>query len=247
MNGLGIRSGWLVVSAAGLAAATTASADIALTVEANSDLGTGIFQVSTDDGVTLPDGTFLWTLDAPVDLVDTGTGNTVATLSFGTIMLGSTGVVSHSFVVDAAGSDTHFTLGSGLVNVGPYANPLGRASAGMSLTDGNGNGATLTGNFAGGTLFNSFYDGGASFANLLAGPYTAGSFGSFADNDEYPAGAGNFAAFAGPASEIGIGWDFILSANDSASGTSVFTVIPTPAAGLTMLVGAGLLASRRRS
>lgn len=245
MHGLSMRSGWLVAGVAGVAAATT-YADVALTIEATSSFGTGSFQVSTDDGMTLPDGTFIWVLNAPMDIVDTGTGNSIAQIQFGSIMFTTAGNVSHSFVVQAGNADTTFSLGSAVVPTALIANPLGRASAGVTLTDNNGNGANMTGNF-GGSMFESYYDGGAVFADLINGPFGfAGAFGSQTTSDEYPAGAGNFAAFPGPVSEIGISWDFTLSANDSAGGTSVFVVIPTPGAGVTMLVGAGLLSGRRR-
>ncbi len=246
MYGLSMRSGWLVAGVAGLAAAN-ASADVALTIQASSTFGTGSFEVSTDDGMTLPDGTFIWVLNSPVDIVDTGSGATVASVLFGSIMFTTSGNVSHSFVVQAGNADTNFTLGSGVVSTPTIANPLGRASAGITLTDTNGNGANLTGMQAGGTMYEAYYDAGAVFANLIGGPFGFGTaFGSQATSDEYPAGAGNFAAFAGPLSEMGIEWSFGLTANDSAGGTSVFVVIPTPAAGVTMLVGAGLLSGRRR-
>lgn len=246
MHGLSMRSGWLVAGVAGLAAAT-ASADVALTIQASSSFGAGSFQVSTDDGITLPDGTFIWVLSSPVQIVDSGNGATIASVLFGSIMFTTSGNVSHSFVVQAGNADTNFSLGSGIVSTPNIANPLGRASAGVTLTDTNGNGATLTGLQAGGTMYEAYYDAGAVFANLISGPFGFGTpFDSRTTSDEYPAGAGNFAAFAGPLSEMGIQWAFRLTANDSAGGTSVFVVIPTPAAGATLLVGAGLLSGRRR-
>lgn len=246
MHGLSMRSGWLVAGVAGLAAAT-ANADVALTIQASSSIGAGSFQVSTDDGITLPDGTFIWVLNSPVQIVDSGTGASVASVLFGSIMFTTSGNVSHSFVVQAGNADTNFTLGSGIVSTPTFANPLGRASAGITLTDTNGNGANLTGMQAGGTMYEAYYDAGAVFANLIGGPFGFGTaFDTRTTSDEYPAGAGNFAAFAGPLTEMGIEWAFRLTANDSAGGTSVFVVIPTPAAGITMLVGAGLLSGRRR-
>lgn len=244
MHWLSMRNSWLVAGVAGFAA--VAQADIALTINASSSMGNGSLVVTTDDGVTLPDGTFIWVLNSPVNIVDSGNGNTIAEVQFGSIMFSTTGNVSHSFVVQAGGVDTHFTLSSGIVPMPPVANPLGRASAGVTLTDTNGNGAMLNGHQAGGDLFEAFYDSGQVFADLLNSPFFSTPFGTTTASDEYPAGAGNFAAFPGPVSQIGIEWDFTLSANDSAGGTSVFVVIPTPAAGATMLVGAGLIASRRR-
>lgn len=246
MQGMNQNS-WLVAAGLTALAAATASAgtSTALRIDASSSLGAGFFEVSLDDGFITPDGSFFWSLDAPVNIQDTNTGNVIATIGFGSIFLGATGNVSHSFVVQAGNSDTNFQLGSGLVSVGPIANPLGRASGGITLTDTNGNGANLTGNYAGGDMFEAFYDGGAVFANLLQGFGFATQFDSRAIDDEYPAGAGNFAAFAGPVSEIGISWDFVLTAGDSAGGTSVFVVIPTPA-GLITFAGASLVALRRR-
>ena len=245
---IGTQNRWLVMAGAvGLATSFASAGSVtALSFEASSTLGSGAFQVSMDDGTTLPDGTFVWSLSSPTDIVDAGSGATIAHLLFGSIMLGSTGVVSHSFVVQAAGVDTTFSIGSAVVNTGLIPFPSGRASAGITLTDNNGNGANLTGNMGGGSMFEAYYDGGAVFSNLLAGPFGFGTaFDSQATSDEYPGGAGNFAAFAGPVNQIGINWDFTLSANDSSGGTSVFVVIPAPA-GLGFFAGAGLLMGRRR-
>jgi hypothetical protein len=241
------QSRWLVMAGAmGLAASVASSAVTALTIAADSTLGSGVFEVTTDDGTTLPDGTFIWSLDSPMDIVDSGTGETIARLLFGSIMMSTAGTVSHSFVLQSAGVDTNFSLGSGLVNTGLLLNPEGRTSAGVTLTDTDGNGASLTGNMNGGMMFEAFYDDGAVFSNLLGGFGFGTAFGSQAIDGEFPGGDGNFAAFAGPVNEIGIAWDFTLSANDSAGGTSVFAVIPAPATGLGFLVGAGLFSSRRR-
>jgi hypothetical protein len=241
------QSRWLVMAGAmGLAASVASGAVTALTIAADSSLGSGVFEVTTDDGTTLPDGTFIWSLDSPMDIVDGGTGETIARLLFGSIMMSTAGTVSHSFVLQSAGVDTNFSLGSGLVNTGLLLNPEGRTSAGVTLTDTDGNGASLTGNMNGGMMFEAFYDNGAVFSNLLGGFGFGTAFDSQAIDGEFPGGDGNFAAFAGPVNEIGIGWDFTLSANDSAGGTSVFAVIPAPATGLGFLVGAGLFSSRRR-
>ncbi len=242
------QSRWLVMAGAvGLAASVASGADTALSIAANSSLGSGLFEVTMEDGTTLPDGTFIWSLDSPMDIVDSGSGETIARLLFGSIMMSTAGTVSHSFVVQSAGVDTNFSLGSALVNTGLIQNPEGRTSAGITLTDNDGDGAMLTGNMNGGNMFEAFYDNGAVFANLLGGPFGFGTaFDSRAMSDEYPGGDGNFAAFAGPLNEIGIAWDFTLSANDSAGGTSVFAVIPAPATGLGFLIGAGLFSGRRR-
>jgi hypothetical protein len=242
------HSRWLVVAgAAGLSAGLASAGTTALSFGASSTLGSGVFEVSTDDGTTLPDGTFFWTLDTPRDIVDSNSGHTIAHVLFGSIMLSTSGSVSHSFVVQAAGADTTFQIGSALVNTPFIADPSGRASAGITLTDNDGDGAMLTGNQGNGMMFEAFYDNAAVFANLISGPFGFGTaFGSQATSDEYPAGAGNFAAFPGPVTEIGIAWDFTLSANDSSGGTSVFVVVPAPATGLGFIAGLGLFGRRRR-
>ncbi len=244
------KSQWFVgVGAIGLAAGFSSAGSVtALTIDAASSLGSGTFEVTTDQGTTLPDGTFIWSLDSPVDILDAGgSGSTIAQVLSGSILMSSTGSISHSFVIQAGNSSTNVVVGTGLVAVGAFANPMGRASAGITITDTDGDGAMLTGNMAGGTMFEANYDGGAVFANLLAGPFgVATGFDSDAMSDEFPAGAGNFSPVAGPISQIGIDWDFNLSANDSSGGTSVFVVIPAPAAGLGLIGGLGLMGARRR-
>lgn len=240
------KNRWIVIGAAvGLAAGVASAGTVtALTIDATSSLGAGTFEVTTDQGTTLPDGSFIWSLLGPVDITDGGM--TIATVVEGSVLMSTTGGISHSFVVRAGGVNTSFSLGVLPFAVGPFANPWGRTSAGMTLTDTNGNGASLTGLGAGGTIFEAGYNSGSVFANLLTGPFAAGSFDSFATSDESPGGAGNFAPFGGPVTDMSLNWDFRLSANDSSGGTSVWVVIPAPAAGLGFIGGLGLLGARRR-
>lgn len=114
-----------------------------------------------------------------------------------------------------------------------------------SVTDGNGNGATLA-SFAGGSVYSAIVDGSATAASLLTGfSVSTGNYGS---------------ALIGPASfgtpipsqpygaintSMAIRYEFTLTAGDSVSLAGSFVAVPTPGA-VALLGLAGLVARRRR-
>lgn len=118
---------------------------------------------------------------------------------------------------------------------GPQLSITGSVSG--SITDVNGDGATLTDN--GNPIYTSIIDG--TFVETLLDPpqsYSAGAFGSQAIG---PAG---FAptVFAGPVNTfIGVTIQFTLSPGDIVSFTSVFNVEPIPEPGTLLLLGSGIL------
>jgi hypothetical protein len=229
-----------------LAGAATAWADIGdpvITFEATGSMGSGSYQVTLDDGAWSDDSWF-WMLGGPVE-IRSDSGALLVTLNEGSAFIQEDPTVALGFAVMAGSSDIVFSVSSSTVSFPTIFGATGRASAGVTLTESDGNTAGLTGLEAGGTLFAAEYNGGTgTFANLLEGPYTeSDAFGTITDTDEFPDG-GAF-GLVGDVSDISVRWSFELTANDQASGTSVFVVVPTPA-GLTLLALGGLVSRRRR-
>ena len=121
-----------------------------------------------------------------------------------------------------------------------------------SVTDLNGNGATLAAPGNGGSVYTALIDG-APVQQLLVDPFsvTTGNWltstvgpAAFGDNPAIPSLPYN----AGVTQSIGITISFTLTAGDAAAFTSIFVVeecIPAPAA-LALFGVAGLVGSRRR-
>lgn len=246
MNKLAVRA----LTAAGLVCAIGANAlaDLStnvFTIEARVGNQVGTFIATQDQGYWDWSGNFYWTLDGDVDITDGG-GNVLATLTGASVTVLHDPVVALNFNVQAANQNTVFTVGSGLLSFSQLSNPVGAASAGVTVTDVNGNGATLSPD--GTTMYTSRYNGdfpgGTTFADLLGSSLSAGAFQSNSTSEEFP-GGGNFVNVGSPVSSMSAGWTFSLSAFDLATGTSTFVVVPTPA-GLALLGCAGLVATRRR-
>lgn len=235
-----------VVVVAGLAG--IASADLTTEVfilHAQVGGQSGSFMASQDDGYFDGDGNFFWTLDSEIQ-IQGDNGDILATLSGASVIVMQDPVISMNFNVQAANQNTIFTVNSGLLSFATIANPIGAASAGVTVTDFNGNGATLSPD--GSSIYASRYNGnfpsGTPFADLLSDPISAGAFQTNAASDEYP-GGGNYVSIGTAVSSMSAAWTFTLSPLDVASGTSTYVIIPTPA-GASLLGLAGLAAIRRR-
>jgi uncharacterized protein (TIGR03382 family) len=217
-------------------------------VTATNQFGTGTMVIHLDDGVLTGD-TWTWTMNGPRTVRDS-VGNAIATIRMMDCFLGGDPQANVRFDVEAGNATTAFTISSGLVSFAPIPNAVGRASASITLTDLNGDGATLTGQEPGGRAYRASYNGlapgGSTFATLIAGPNTTGVFSSSTFSESNPAGPG-FVAVGATVEDMSARYNFTLSANDSASGTSVFVITPAPAsAGLLGLAGLASLRRRRR-
>jgi len=225
--------------------------DPALVFTATNLTGTGSISITLAQGSALPGGGWQWSLAGPPVPILTGGGALIGTITSGSItMKDSGGLVATSFAVTAGNSATNFQISSGEVFFPAQLNPLGRASAGITVTDNTGNGASVTGNRPGGTVFGAHYNGpapaGLLFSNLIAGPLNEpNGFGSESTSQSFPAAPGAFTPIAGNVTSISSLWDFTVTNNDQASGTSVFVLIPAPAS-LALLGMGGLIAGRRR-
>ena len=92
--------------------------------------------------------------------------------------------------------------------------------------------------------FTSVADGG-SLIVLRSGSVGLRLFGSSVGTDNWSQDTGSFQPTGIDVTSISASWDFTLSAFDSATGTSTFTIVPAPASAALLGLG-GLAAARRR-
>lgn len=211
-----------------------------LTVEASSSIGTASqsWEIPAE-----PSDQLVWTLDGPVEFLGPE-DELIGSLDQAVVALDGDPVVSLSFAVGAGGAPTTFTITSATVGFPALTNPAAFASAGVTLTDTEpfvGNGASL--NFAKNWngLYRATYNGGTLFSELLGTQSVA------------PTGTTSASAnsgtqtIAGPVNDIQASFNFTLSANDDASGSSQFEVVPEPSVLAMLIVGlVGMAIGRRR-
>lgn len=186
---------------------------------------------------------FDWYLDSPVEIYSTEEpGTLLATIDGLNLGLDGDPQVMLNFAVTAGAANTNFAITSALVGFSPLVNPPSFATAGITVTDNNSNGGSATGAFPGVKSYEARYNGGSVFANLVS---TVA-----APSDGTNTGSQNLGTIPipGAVSSIQSEFRFLLTARDSASGTSRFNVIvPEPS---TILLGTlgivGLLVARRR-
>ncbi|MEZ6242952.1 MAG: hypothetical protein R3B57_07910 [Phycisphaerales bacterium] len=251
---LRIRSGVLAVAATLAGAVSAAHANFSdpiLTFSASNAQGSGSFSVSLADAQFNNGEIVVWNLVGGINIMDGA--NTIGSVNTAQLTLqtftpaSSQALVALSFNVTGGLADTEFTITSSLVDAFLIQNAQARATGTFSVTDGNLNGATLTGLHAGGGLYNAMYNGGSSFTELFtSGPYNVGVSGSTGGAEDVPFGPGNFSPLGVDVDDIQAQWHFRITAGDQAAGTSNFIVmIPAPG-GLALLAVGGLAATRRR-
>jgi hypothetical protein len=232
------------VVAALIAAAGAANGEIigpGITVTASSSLGTASYVVQLDDpfAETFPNGNWRYVLPDPVVMQDAD-GDIIATINDvrGDIFTNPHVVIA--FDVMAGPFDTVFTVTGGLETVGPFPAgvALGGGSAGMTWADSNAvNGVTVSGGYDDGNFHRMLINGvapggGDTLASIIAGPRFAPS-----GTDSTSANTGGVAPGVDITS-ITSQFAFTVTAGDSVTGTSSFTVLPTP--GAAALLGLGL-------
>lgn len=150
-----------------------------------------------------------------------------------------------NFAFTAGGANTVFSVSSALVAFGAINNPDSFATAGITVTDNDSNGGSATGLFAGAKSYEASYNAGSIFADLVS-PVVAPVDDSGIGSERYPL-AGTV-QIPGAVTSIKGSFNFLLTANDSASGTSRFNVVPEPSSVILALMAAtGLYwAARRR-
>ncbi|MEZ6242951.1 MAG: PEP-CTERM sorting domain-containing protein [Phycisphaerales bacterium] len=235
------------VLAAGGTSALAGQNDVVFRIEALSDGNLSVYEVHFADGTWSDDGlSWEWNYDGDTFFFGSGAGGADmglggfdnASLSLDYSSRATMQTVNLNFDVFAGASNTAFSIGSGPLNFAQFSTAQGIASASVGVTDVLGGGATLAPNAPG--MYRAFYNGGTTFADLLASSLVAGQFSSAQADDDF-----GFAAIGVPVDEIAAEWAFTLTAFDSAAGTSTFSVVPAP--GSALLLGlAGLTATRRR-
>jgi MYXO-CTERM domain-containing protein len=251
----------MIAGAAALAVAAGAQASVTnpfIHVHAANAQGAGDLLIPVSDATFNPgDGSYLFFLPAPVAIMSGP--NVIATVNQMTSVVRPAGgglpnLVSFGFAVQSGASDTTFTMDTTtlIFDGGPLFGSQGRASAGIGVSDQNGDGVLFHElNPAHGAYLTSFDElnpgnppPGIPFAALLHGAVAnPNGNGSANANDANP-GGGNYTPL--PAVfNMHAQWEFVLSAQDTAGGTSNWEVIPSP--GAMSLLGLGGLVAIRRS
>jgi MYXO-CTERM domain-containing protein len=248
--------GKVPLCAAGLAALATgaaAMADISETVfviQATNANGTATYVADFNQGRMDHAGTYQWQLPQSMAL-RSDSGVPIAMLNQAVIVGHNDPSVNLSFNVFSGAIETTFTITSATVSFASITGAEGRTSASVSITDLNGDGVTMHNSGGNPGAFSAFYNGappgGTVFHDLFSSPITTPIAGNTMTSAEDFPGGGSFANISGAVTSISSRFQFTLSPNDMASGTSVFTVQQVPTPGAMALLGlGGLIAARRR-
>lgn len=235
-----------IVAAVSISASAATMSDISFTITAESELGTGTWEVDSRQDLW-SDDVYNWGLREDVE-IKSEAGAVIATLRRNktSLRLVADPVVSLNFVVSAGPAPTAITVTSALLGFPPVNGAMASASAGITVTDNNGDGASITGNYNGGTdaylaHYNGAIPGGVAFATLVDNQ-SAGAFGTSTTNE-----AVGSTAIGVPVTSMQTQFGFTLSPFDSAAGTSVFVVIPEPATVIQLFAIVAMISVYRRS
>jgi len=214
--------------------ASSALADISgggVNITATNAVGdVATFQIPVPPGVSA----WTWSSSEMIEMRSPTTGELIAVLNpdgrQSRVEYVDDPIINLAFAVQSGASTTTFSVSSALLSFPTIAEPEGRATVGFSLTDGDGDGATLTGigNPSGAQgAYLAQYNGlaatlsGTTFAEEIQS-MTAGIFSTqTASADVPPLG---FLIIANPVSDMSVLVSFSLTANDLASGTSTYVI-----------------------
>jgi hypothetical protein len=190
----------------------------------------------------LTNGMATWMLPNAITFKDSE-GNDLGLITNLTVQLDRDPLVSLGFAVqNLSSSSAHFSFTSSVQTVS-LLNPQGYATAGITLTDTNLNGGSLTGTYPGAKAYRAFYNGNTDFANLVSS-FTVPATDSTTNSERGP--VSGMTTISGTVTSIASSFDFDLSPQDLASGTSTFYLTPEPAT-LSLLALGGLAVLRRRA
>lgn len=183
-------------------------------------------------------GRLRWSASAPILLRDAATGRELARVERLSVGFGTGSVIQANLVVSNL-SDLPIvvSLSPAPLAFAEIAGAVGRATTGFTVTDLNGDGATVVGQQPDGSAFATFYNdpgapgSGSLFASLVPGASTVAPYSSNTAVERFPAGAGfsttdQGGATLGAVSNMSAELRFELSAHDSASATAVYAIQP---------------------
>ena len=246
--------------------ALVAACVLCLTGGAFADVPDVVFEVTAASGplsVTVPilsewgeynptTQTWSWTSTEPIQFWANNHSVFLGSLNDFSASLVGDPEVNLNFSVQAGPSDTMFHIASALLDgFDPITNAMGYAHASFSLTDFDGNTATLTGTCPNGGAYLAQYNGwagapggplGTTFAEGIT-QMNAGMIQTVTQDFDHP--VSGYLPISGTVNNMSSLISFELSHDDLASGTSNFVIIPEPAA-LASLALCSLLAFRRR-
>ena len=156
--------------------------------------------------------------------------------------------VSVEFYVVAGPTGGLFTLTSDVVSFANLASCDAAATAALTVTDRDGDGAMATGGYDNGCFYQAIYNDTSTFCYLIQKPMSTAGYCSDTSKDNVPPWVPMNDIY-----NISAQFKFHLSPNDSASGTSNFVVVPVPepSAMLSLLTGVvglvGFVRRRRRA
>jgi hypothetical protein len=219
-NNLALTLGLLILAAGIVPTADAGIRGNAYTITATSDAGTATYAIPAPVG---DDPYWHWSTTERIEMRDPTSNNVVAVLNPNnegcSVNYVEDPVIGFAFAVQAGPAPTAFVFSSGTLAFAPIPGPEGRASAAYTLTDFNGDGATLT-PFAL-KSYHATYNGATTFADLI-GPFAALAFSSNTLSESNPPGPG-FLPIGVAVSDMKVDIDFVLSPLDLASGTSVLS------------------------
>jgi len=244
----------VVAGAAAVAIAAGAQASISdpvIHVHASNAQGAGDFDVPLASGTFNADGSYIFFLPAPVNI--TSGPNVIATITqMSTFIRPASGtqpnLISFGFAVQSgggAGTPTVFTMDTAFFDIGP-ALSVARTSAGIGVTDTDGDGVGFQGVEPGDGAYITQYNHGSTFATLIHGLVANPNPDGSAHADDTNPGGGLYSPI-GVANNMNAEWAFFLTPNDTAGGTSAWEILPVPGPGAITLIGLGGLAAFRRS
>ncbi len=183
-----------------------------------------------------------WSLSEEIEFSDGGVS--LGKLEQFSISIKQDPQVSLGFVVTAGQVNTSYSFSSGPLTFDPIVNPDAKATAQISVQDNSGDGVTLNGKFADGESYQARYnDTPVVWAKLINSVSSSDSYGGERKTESKPL-SGGMEVINDTLTSIETQYNFTLTANDQASGTSNFIVIPEPAT--IALLGLGVFGIFRR-